>query len=259
MIRGIETATSAMRAQMARQEVLARNMANFTTAGYKEEFAPVDGYSANIDRFERKNWYGFARWDGGLPEIGSLGTKVGVSRVAVDFRQGIIQQTLRPLDVALDGDGFLEVRTPEGDYYFRGGALHVDAEGQLVTDEGFFVLGTEGEVISLGEGDYSIGQDGTISVDGEAVAQLSVVEFEPGTMLAKVGGTLYTVDDPETAQPMEALETVLRQGYLESSNVDEISTMTELASGLRAYQASQRMLMAQDEMLGRAVNEVGRV
>jgi flagellar basal-body rod protein FlgF len=244
---------------MARQEVLARNLANSTTAGYKEEFAPIDGFSANINRSQRAEWLGFARWDTGRPHIGSMGTGVGISRVAVNFRQGIIQQTHRPLDVALAGDGFLEVRTVEGDYFFRGGALHVDANRRLVTDEGFFVLDSQGEVITLGEGEIAIDRDGTISVDGETVAQLSVVEFEPGTMLAKVGSTLYTIDDPDTAQPMAAQDTEVRQGYLESSNVDEISTMTELASGLRAYQASQRMLLAQDELLGKAVNEVGRV
>lgn len=121
------------------------------------------------------------------------------------------------------------------------------------------VLGPDGEGISLGEGTVSIGKNGTISIDDEAVARLSVVEFEPGTVLAKVGGGLYTVDHPETAQPMEAVDTMVRQGFLEGSNVNEISAMTELASGLRAYQASQRMLLAQDELLGRAVNEVGRV
>ena len=91
---------------MARQEVLARNLANSTTASYKEEFAPIEGFSANINRSQRAEWLGFARWDTGLPHIGSMGTGVGISRVAVNFRQGIIQQTHRPLDVALAGDGF---------------------------------------------------------------------------------------------------------------------------------------------------------
>ena len=114
-------------------------------------------------------------------------------------------------------------------------------------------------MITLGEGEIAIDRDGTISVDGETVAQLSVVGVRAWHDVSEGWLMLYTIDDPDTAQPMAAQDTEVRQGYLESSNVDEISTMTELASGLRAHQASQRMLLAQDELLGKAVNEVGRV
>lgn len=244
---------------MARQEVLAMNVANYATPGYKQEYAPVDGVSLCVDRVSRDSQQRFALLANSLPEIGSLGTDVGVARVEVDFRQAPLEETHRPLDVALEGDGFLEVRTPEGDCYFRGGALHLDANSRLVTDEGYFVLGADGEILTLGSGAVSIDRHGTISVDGEAVAQLSVVEFEPGTLLAKLGNGLYTPDTPEVARPTRAVGTVVRQGFLERSNVDYISTMAEMVSGLRAYQASQRMLLAQDELLGQAVNEVGRI
>ena len=259
MIRGIQTAASAMRTQMARQEVLAMNMANYATPGYKQEYAPVDGISLCVDRVARDSQQRFALLGSSLPEIGSLGTDVGVARVEVDFRQAPLEETHRPLDVALEGDGFLEVRTPEGDCYSRGGALHLDASNRLVTDEGYFVLGPDGQPLTLGSGTVSVDRHGTISVEGGGIGQLSVVEFEPGTLLAKLGNGLYTPDNPDVAPPMRAVNTVVRQGFLERSNVDHISTMTEMLSGLRAYQASQRMLLAQDELLGQAVNAVGRV
>ncbi len=259
MIRGIRAAASAMSTQLARQEVLAQNVANFSTAGYKQEFAPVEGLAANVNRVDRDSKSGFSYVAQRLPQVGSMGTSIAVSEVSVDFRQGIVSETHRPLDVALEGDGFLEVLTPEGYFYSRGGALHLDAESHLVTDEGYFVLDSNGEPLTLGEGDLQVGRDGTISLDGEAVAQLSVVEFEPGTMLVKAGLGLYTVQNPDTAQPMVAMETVVRQGFLEESNVDQASAMAELMTGLRAYQASQRMMLAQDELLGRAVNEVGHL
>ncbi len=259
MIRGAHTAMSAMRAQLARQEVLARNLENLSTAGYKQERGALDGFSSTLGRVER----GMARTRleqaAATTTIGSLPMATAIDRVSVDFRSGRMEETGRQSDVALEGDGFLEVRTPEGYFYFRGGPLQLDADGRLVTSEGYPVLGDDGEEILLPSGSFSIAADGTITSDGQPVAALSVVEFDAGTQLAKVGAQFYTPDDPATAQPMVAATTEVKQGFLESSNVDAMSTMTELVSLVRAYQASQRMLQAQDDLLGKAVNEVGRI
>ncbi|MGE5620305.1 MAG: flagellar hook-basal body protein [Sphingomonadaceae bacterium] len=259
MIRGVQTAMSAMKAHLARQEVLARNLGNLGTPGYKQESAAVDGFSAALGRVER----GLARTR--LEQaistdvIGSLGVHTAIDRVSVDFRQGRLEETRRPLDVALQGDGFLQVATPDGILFSRGGALYTDAERRLVTAEGYPVLDADGQEIVLGDGEVSISADGTILTGDVPAATLSVVEFLPGTRLAKVGLEYYVLDDPNGVPPTAATGTVVKQGYLEASNVDAVSAMSDLVSLVRAYQASQRMLQAQDELLGKAVNEVGRV
>lgn len=257
MIRGMESAAKAMSTQMAREEVIARNLANLSTAGYKQESTAVSGFVAALDRAQRGDQDTRLAVSSRSASIGGLGLTEGIDRVSVDFSQGRMEETGRGLDVALQGDGFLRVRTPDGDFYTRGGALHVDATGLLTTADGYMVLDPVGEIV-LPEGPVSVGPDGMISVGGQQVTNLDVVEFEPGTVMTKVGELLYAPDDPSVS-PMTAAATTVRGGYLEASNVDDVSTMTEMAQMVRVYQANQRMLAAQDELLGKAVNELGRV
>lgn len=258
MIRGIHTVVSAMQAQQKRQEIMAKNLSNMLTTGYKQECTSVEGFAATIGRLEKGGSRTGLSLTASSLTLGSVGADLGVDRSWVDFRQGGVEETHRTLDVALEGDGFLQVRTPDGDYYSRGGALQVDAEGRLVTEEGYSVLADDGQEIFLPEGEPRMAGDGAITVNEQPVAMLSLTEFDPGTRMAKAGEGLYTPDDPN-AQPLFAATTVAKQGFLEQSNVDQISVMTEMVSLMRAYQASQRMIIAQDELLSKAVNEVGKI
>ncbi len=258
MLRGIQTSLEAMKVQLARQEVLGRNLVNLNTVGYKQEDVPTGSFASVVDRVAKKE--GNARLvSAGAPSmVGSLATKVGLDGVYVDFQQGQLDRTDRTLDVALEGDGFLQVRTPDGDLYFRGGNLQVDGNGLLVTSDGYPVLGVNGEVQVDGTID-EIRADGTIVVGGQEVDALNVVEFDPGTMLAKVGGGMYTPEDPNSLAPLPAINTTVRSGFLESSNADQVATTGKMIELMRAYQANLRMVQAQDELLGKAVNEVGKV
>ncbi len=259
MIRGMQTLASAMRAQLDRQTVIAHNLENLSTVGFKQEKGAVDGFEATLGRVEN----GIARTRlqqlAATPVVGSLGVNTSIDRLSIDFRSGRLEETGQPLDVALAGDGFLEARAPDGDYFFRGGPLQLDADRRLVTSEGYPVLDVNGQEVLLDEGRVSIAGDGTISVDGQPATQLSVVEFDPGAQLAKVGNQFYTPDDPVATIPMVAMATTVKQGFLESSNVDPIGSMTEMVTLLRSYQATQRLLQAQDELQGKAINEIGRV
>ncbi len=258
MIRGMQTAMQGMRAHLARQEVVARNLDNLSTPGYKQESGAIDGFASTLGRMETRTVGSPLQRAATTTVIGSLGVDTVIDRVSVDFRQGRVEETKRPLDVALVGDGFLQIRTPEGPLFFRGGPLYRDADGKLVTAEGYQVLGADGQDLTLKGDAVSIGPNGAITVDSKPAGTLSVVEFPAGTVMAKVGSEFYTPDNPDS-MPMAAADTVVKQGFLEASNVDEVSAMTELVSLVRAYQASQRMLQAEDELLGKAVNEVGRV
>ncbi len=258
MIRGIHTVVAAMQAQQKRQEIMAKNLSNASTPGYKQEHTSVESFAATIGRLEKGGTRSGLALAATSRTLGSMSADLGVDRSWVDFRQGGLEETHRSLDVALNGDGFLSVRTPDGDFYFRGGALHVDADRRLVTDEGYSVLADDGQEIFLPEGEPVIKGDGSITVNDQPVATLSLTEFAPGTPMAKAGEGLYLPDDPN-AQPLMPAYTAVEQGFLEQSNVDQIGVMTEMMSLLRAYQASQRMIIAQDELLNKAVNEVGRI
>jgi len=259
MIRGVRSAMEGMRAQLARQEVIARNVDNMETPGFKQESGAIASFASALGRLETRGASSPVRLVASVAPLGSLGVGNVMDRVSVDFRQGRLEETKRPLDVALQGDGFLQARSPDGVLFFRGGALYRDADGMLVTGDGYQVLGADGQPLVLPGGEISISGDGEITVDGRPTGRLGVVEFLPGTTLAKVGREYYTPDDPATPPPGAALETTVKQGYLEGSNVDMVSTMAELVSIVRAYQASQRMLQAEDGLLDKAVNDVGRV
>ena len=257
MIRGAYVAVMGMRAHMARQEIVARNLANLLTVGYKQEGVATDGFSDAIGRADRLVQQASVLPAASTAPIGSLGTEVVVDRPYVDLRQGRLDETGRPLDVALQGDGFLRVRTPDGEFFSRGGPLHLDADGRLVTDEGYAVQGAGGDLV-LGSGAITIQPDGAILVNGQTAGRLSVVEFAPGTWLEKVRDGLYSPVDPAVV-PTEATNTTVKQGFLEASNVDEVAALSEMMWLLRAYQAGQRMFQVQDEAVGKAVNELGRV
>jgi len=259
VIRGVQSSAETMRAMITRQEVVARNLANLLTPGYKQETALLKGFAVPVSRLEsRVGVEGVRAALSARSAIGDVGVGTGIDGISVDFRQGPLQETGRPLDVALVGDGFLRVRTPEGEFLSRGGPLRLDADRRLVTEDGYPVLGPTGDV-TLPDGVVSVERDGTILVDRQPVATISVVEYPPGTRVAKVGDGLFTPEDPLSAQQVANPLTQVRGGYLEASNVDETAAMTELVQSLRAYQASQRMLQAQDDLLGKAINEVGRV
>ncbi len=259
MIRGVQSAMEGMRAQLARQEVVARNLDNLTTPSFKQENGAIDGFAATLGRMETRVARSPLQLAAATRVLGSLGVDTVIDRVSVDFRQGRMEETHRPLDVALVGDGFLQVRTPDGPLFFRGGPLYRDAGGTLVTSEGYQLLGADGQELVLPGDVVSIGGNGDITVDNKPAGTLAVVEFAPGTTLSKVGREFYTPDPQDAMPPVAATNTAVKQGFLEASNVDEGSAMTDLVSITRAYQANQRILQAEDELLGKAVNEVGRV
>ena len=131
--------------------------------------------------------------------------------------------------------------------------LFLNADGQLA-QKGYFVMG-EGGIITLGSEDFSVLEDGTILENGQAINRLLISEFENENALRKIGENLV---EAAGANPNE-FSGVVKQGYLEQSNVNAISEMVNMITVMRAYEANQKVLQAQDEALAKAVNEVGRV
>jgi flagellar basal body rod protein FlgG len=223
---GVGPSFHALRYWERRQEVVAHNLANASTAGFRG------------DRV-------FARlMEGGGPE----------AVAATDTRAGTLTPTGRPLDVALDGEAFLVVSTGAGERYVRGGSFALDPRGLLVTGEGHPVLSGTGP-LTLPPGQVVIHPAGEVTVDGAPVGRLRVERA--GAPPVREGANLWIPQGPP-AQPTGE-DVMIRSGHLEESNVDPVSALVEMIEIQRAYGAVHRSLQAADEVMQTITSDLGRV
>lgn len=185
----------------------------------------------------------------------SLGVVTGG---ATDFSAGSIRETGRPLDVALEGDGFLTVQTARGQRFMRAGNLTLDASGQLVTQGGDLVVGQSGP-ITVPPGEVSIGADGTISVKGQQIDTLKIVRFNnPQAALVKEGDSLFIATGQE--KPVETPNTRIHQGALEMSNVNTVSEMVAMMQNGREFESLQKSVTMMMSDIGRKISsEIGKI
>jgi len=250
MIRGIYAAASSLLSLLHRQEALSHNLANMNTPGFKQEVVlPQRGAT----------WALVQDWGraGQSPPIGGLTYTVERGNTEIDYRQGPLENTQRPLDLAIVGDGFFRVQTPEGVRLTRDGTFHRDSAGHLVTSDGYFLLGENGP-LQIGEGDPYIATDGSIYMPGATapVGRIALGRVADPTTLRPQGDNLW---DPGNA-PVEVMppaQTTIRQGFIEQANVDVSGTVVSMMLALRSYEATQRTLRLQDEALQRVL-DIGR-
>lgn len=247
MIRGIYSAASGMVAEMLRNDTIANNLANANTAGYKKDIAISQEFQNVL--IQRIN-------DGPqVPTIGSLGRGAMVSEIATIHTSGLMRPTGNSLDVAIEGKGYFTVETPNGLRYTRNGTFSRSSQGELVTGEGFRVMGENGPIRIEG-GTVTIAEDGRVQVDGIDVNRMRLVDFADERRLVKEGSSLLIA--PNDVAP-QAASGLLRQGMLEMSNVNVVSEMVNMISGYRAYEVNAKVVQAHDQLLDKAVNDVGRV
>lgn len=251
MIKGLYSAVSAMVMNAARQQVLSHNIANLQTPGFKQvlttvtDFMPAQAVYTNENTLNQNIEY-----------LGTMGLGTQISEEYIDYGQGALLDTGNPLDFALQGNAFFTVDTPDGQRYTRDGRFLRDADNTLVTVEGYQVLDDAGQPITLPDGDVSVSPAGELSVNGTAVAQLGIGVFaNPETDLQHTEGNLFTGPAASTSQdPAQVV-----QGYLEESNANPSQLMTQLAEVARFYEAAQKMVQNQDELLGRTIAQLGRI
>ncbi len=223
-------------------DIVANNIANADTAGFKveslmtgtEQRRPAKDLQLNhAVRFVLDN---------------------GVAR---DFRPGSMRKTDNALDVALEGEGFLAVQTPDGERYTRDGRLRMDTQGRLTTQNGEPVLGQGGAEITLDRAGPAptIAADGSVSQGGQAVGKLAVVRFDDLSALSKQGDGLYLADGVEA---VEAPDVQVRQGMLEGSNAQPVLEVVKLFELSRAYERMARMFDQTQDLSRRAVERLGR-
>lgn len=256
MIRGLYTGASGMLAEMARTDVISNNMANVNTTAFKKDRTIFRAFpEMNIHRIHDPVPAGLDKVVDPRPFIGMMGTGVMLDEVNTDFNQGHLITTSNPLDLAIRGEGFFQVQTPEGIKYTRDGSFSLSSNGYLVTKEGYYVLGENGPLQLLQTGDITISQQGEVFVNDEYIDRLNIVTFADLNQLQKQGDNLYFTD--AVPEPLQDADVV--QGALEGSNISIVAEMVDLISAFRAYEANQKVIQTHDTTLDRAINDVGRI
>jgi flagellar basal-body rod protein FlgF len=224
-------------------DVVANNIANINTTGFKSEALLFEEYVMPVAR-DRD----FRRPDQPLSYVQDWAT-------VHDFAAGSIQQTGNPLDVALQGEGFFAIQTPAGERWTKSGAFQIDASGVLVDLNGNPVLSDGGEItFDANETDITIAPDGTILTNAGSKGQLRIVEFERPQELAREGDNYFSGGNPIAAE-----ETAVMQGAIERSNVSGVGEMAEMIRVQRAYQSLASLMQKQDELRRAAIQRLGDV
>jgi flagellar basal-body rod protein FlgG len=236
MIRGTYASTAGMVAQLSRVENISNNLANVDTTGYKEDTLRLSTFpELLLSRLMGGETQGGQAVN---PTIGTGPLSMVAESSVVRLTQGALKPTENPLDMAVQGTAFFAVQTPDGVRYTRDGSFQRDAAGQLVTSQGFGVLGPGGQPITLPQGQVVVTPEGALLVDGAAAGQLGLFDFADPAQLRKAAGNLF--EDAGEAGPAAAAGSTVHQGYLEGSNVDPTRAMADLIVAQRSYETNAR-------------------
>jgi flagellar basal-body rod protein FlgG len=259
MIRSLYTAATGMEAQQLNLDITANNLANVNTTGFKKSRVDFQDLLYQTIRAAGGTQAQGVQVPTGI-QVG-LGTRVGATQKI--FTTGDMVQTGNPLDVAIEGNGFFQVRLPSGDIaYSRDGAFKKDAEGKLVTSDGYAI--EPAVTIPAGAQDVTIGEDGSVTamVQGQTEPQpcgnIELVAFLNPAGLMSQGRSLYTSTvasgEPVTGTPGQDGLGKLSSGYVEMANVKVVEEMVNLITAQRAYEVNSKSIQTADEMLNIANN-----
>jgi flagellar basal-body rod protein FlgG len=244
-------ATAGALIQQYRLDILSNNLANVNTVGFKEDRAHFE--LLEVEPMPLPGEDGEA-----MPTLGPVLLGDPSLTSYVNFSQGSLRQTGNSLDLAIEGDGFFNVQTPEGVKYTRNGNFVLGENGLLMTTDGYPVLGQGGNIQLEEDAPITISREGDIEVDGSTVGSIRVTHFPDSQNLKKVGESLFTaLDDGVSAIPSDNF--TMMQGYLELANVDPVRGMVEMIEALRVFEAYQKTLETLDAVDSQAVGDVGVV
>ncbi|OON90746.1 MAG: flagellar basal body protein [Epulopiscium sp. Nele67-Bin002] len=271
MVRGLYIAGTGMNVQATRMDVISNDLANVNTTGYKKDVAVIESFPEvlmkrlggtqsvpNLERSQTIPPLGAVTIP--LTTIGSMNYGAKVQDIYIHFAQGSFINTGKQTDIALQNEGFFVVNTPDGEKLTRDGSLVVGTNGDLLTQEGYNVMGQEGPV-NLGEdfftssGQFEINEFGQVRRGEGILDTIRLVTVDDLQLLEKLDDNLYTTDQDfvDTAGTTRII-----QGYLESSNVNVVSAMVDMITVSRAYESNQKMVQVHDDLMSKAVNEVGK-
>lgn len=231
MLQGLYASVGGMLAELSRQDVIANNLANISTPGFKRSSVSVANFPAELRAASES-----VRSASKLPMVKCL---VPVLSTYQDTRPGVIEDTKSSTNFALEGPGAFVVQTPTGERYVRQGNFHIDESGRLVTAQNEPVLGQNGPIV-ITDADWSVDEDGSVRIRGNTVDRLRI-------------------ENPANTRSASSNETTrVMQGKLESSNVSVVEEMVSMITALRAYEANQKVIQAMDQSLDKAINQIGK-
>lgn len=266
-VKGIYTALSGAIAQSHKLDTITNNLANVNTPGFKKDSITFQEYlTANekpptviqVPRIPASTESFYDMQGGDKSYVDLAGT-------FTDFTQGSMKNTNNALDLAIDGPGFFQVATPEGERLTRVGSFKLDGAGQLVTKEGYPVLrqapeGTppENRVIRFtGELPVSFAGNGEVFEGENSLGRIAVMDVTDKDSLQKIGSSLFGFKSNSQVTPVEVLNPSLKQGFLEMSNVNVVQEMTDMIKTTRVFESTQKAISAYDQMNEKLVNQVG--
>jgi len=238
-------AASGLRSRMESLDLLANNLANSATTGFKRD-QEFYGLYSSADSADPVNG-------------GPNSTLPTVEKQWTDFSAGMMQDTGNPLDVALSGNGFLAVNGPNGTLYTRAGNLKVLGTGDLATNDGYALRSAAGGTIKVSPGKpLSISPDGTVQQGGQTVGQMEVVSFKSNDSLQKMGSTCF--QNPNAKNPaVPATDVTVQQGKVETSNVPVAEAAMRLVGVMRQFEMLQKAIGVSNDMDSKTIQEVARV
>ncbi len=262
MHEGIYIAASAGLKQGKKMEVIANNLANVNSTGFKRDrlafkelmppFPPDSGLEGGRNVL--------------LPpdKSNSNVSYVAITDQYTDFSEGVFKQTDGTLDVALNGPGYFSISTAEGTRYTRNGNFRLDTQNRLVNQKGQPVLDEQNQPIVIDASGADIAIDGNGNVTAGTglinlpIGKIKLLDFKNPKSLEKIGDGLFNQTNPNAEeQPING--TSMKQGFLENSNVSSVEEMTDMLATLRLFETYQKMIQSIDSMDDQAVNNIGRI
>jgi flagellar basal body rod protein FlgG len=238
MIKSLETAKQGLLNQVSRNDIIANNLANSATTGFKREIA-----RQTIE-----------------PTADDPNARELIVSSVTDHAMGSFRRTHNEFDLAIEHEGFFVVEKDGEEYFTRVGNFRLNETGEIATASGFVLQGSSGPIkIDIEEGQPTIAQDGSVKVEENAKGTVRVVRFDNPAALERAGANLFKAPEGQQPQDVEATEVSLLTGFIEDSNVNAIKEMVSMITALRAYQAIEKSVQSADETLDTMINRVGRV
>ncbi len=260
MLSNIYTPLSGALAQEKVLDIIANNLANVNTVGFKGESVtfkvlepePEKSYTTPLPPANYK-----ISLDDVMPFRGNDVDYVGISGIARDNSQGPAIKTDNRLDLMIEGDGFFSVNTKDGPRYTRNGSFTLNSDGALVDKGGNPVLGEKGNIYLHGH-DFQVNSLGEVYQNGQLIDQINIVKFQDPEALEQVGNNLFFYGGADAGRvPVEFAS--LKQGYLEGSNVNAIKNLTAMILAHRSYESYQKSIKNFDSMMEKSANSIGEV
>jgi len=252
-----------MLTQEIKLDIVSNNLANVNTNGFKQNASAIKSFPQMLVHRINDQYLKVSGVEGSMdvrPMIGLSTFGAVVDEITTDFEKGNLIKTDNKFDLAIEGNGFFTVQTPFGERLTRDGNFTLNAARELVTADGYRVMGQNGPIV-LDAKNFVVDEKGTIFVGDKGdqlLDQLKITTVDDMKTIKKVGDNQFTIP-ANLPQPHAATEYTVRQGTLEKSNVNAITALRNMIEIMRTYEANSKVIQTEDNLMGRSVNDIARL